>query len=98
MMETGQEMTKRPSDAAEARSGAEGAARQHEEVRTMAPRVDVFEDAHGITLRAEMPGVAKERLEVQADRNGLSIEGDVSIEMPEGMQALYADVQATRYR
>lgn len=96
-METRQEISTRQPDAVQAAQG-QGEAGQQEEVRTMAPRVDIFEDAHGITLRAEMPGVSKERLDVQADRNGLSIEGDVSIEMPDGMQALYADVQATRFR
>jgi HSP20 family molecular chaperone IbpA len=60
--------------------------------------VDVFEDAHGITVQAEMPGVSKDRLNVQADRNSLVIEGDAQIEMPAGMEALYADVQATKYR
>jgi HSP20 family molecular chaperone IbpA len=46
----------------------------------------------------EMPGVSKERLSVQADRNSLSIEGEVVIDMPQEMEALYADVRSTRYR
>jgi HSP20 family molecular chaperone IbpA len=45
-----------------------------------------------------MPGVSKDRLNVQADRNSLLIEGDVVIDMPAGIEALYADVQATKYR
>jgi HSP20 family protein len=65
---------------------------------TLVPAVDVFEDNHGITVQAEMPGVSKERLNVQADRNNLLIEGDAAINMPQGMEALYADVQATKYR
>lgn len=69
-----------------------------EEEFALAPPVDVFEDAHGITVHAEMPGVSKERLNVQADRNSLVIEGEASIDMPVGMEALYADIQATRYR
>ena len=62
------------------------------------PAVDIFEDAHQITVQAEMPGVSKDKLNVQADRNGLVIEGDVEIDMPAGMTALYADLQTTRYR
>ena len=62
------------------------------------PAVDIFEDANGITVQAEIPGVPKDRLHVQADRNNLVIEGDAVIDMPAGMTALYADVQATRYR
>jgi HSP20 family molecular chaperone IbpA len=42
--------------------------------------------------------VSKDRLNVQADRNSLLIEGDAVIDMPPQMEALYADVQATKYR
>jgi len=73
-------------------------ARGREEEPALAPAVDIFEDAHGITVQAELPGVSKDRLNVQADRNTLLIEGDVVIDMPTGMEAVYADVQATRYR
>lgn len=72
--------------------------RAREEEYALAPQVDIFEDAQGITVHAEMPGVSKDRLRAQADRNNLLIEGDASIDMPTGMEALYADVQATKYR
>lgn len=98
-MDERKEVATRESGAVEsAASAQQGQAGADENVATMAPRVDIFENEQGITLRAEMPGVSKDRLEVHADRNGLTIQGDVSIEMPAGMQALYADVQATRYR
>ena len=97
-MQERQDVAPRGSEAVQSPQADESATGRQDDVRTIAPPVDVFEDAQGITLRAEMPGVSKERLNVQADRNGLSIEGDVSIEMPAGMQALYADVQAMRYR
>ena len=61
------------------------------------PPVDIFEDAHGIMVVAEMPGVARERLNVHADRNNLTIEGDMTIDMPQGMEAVHADVNSTRY-
>lgn len=62
------------------------------------PPVDVFEDAEGITLSLDMPGVSKDRLNVQADKDALVIEGEMQISMPDGMQALYAEVHSTRYR
>jgi HSP20 family protein len=85
--------------------GAQGTtqqeARQQQRVRdeqpVLRPTVDIFEDAHGITVQTEMPGVSKERLNIQADRSSLLIEGEASIDMPAGMEAIYADVQATRY-
>ena len=68
-----------------------------EEQTALRPPVDIFEDAHGITVQAEMPGVSKDRLKVQADPNSLTIEGEAIIDMPAGMEPIYADVQSTRY-
>jgi HSP20 family molecular chaperone IbpA len=63
------------------------------------PPVDIFEDAEGITLEADMPGGSKDRLNMQVDRGALVVESNAHIEMPEeGMQALYADVRSTHYR
>ena len=62
------------------------------------PPVDIYEDATGITLHADLPGVARERLNINVDNDTLIIDGQAVIEMPEGMEALYADVRATHYR
>ena len=60
--------------------------------------VDIYEDAQGITVKADLPGVSRDRLTIQVDKDTLAIEGQASIDMPEGMEALYADVRATRFR
>ena len=65
--------------------------------QALRPPVNIFEDADGITLEADMPGVSRDRLQLQVDSDQLLIEGDIAITMPEGMDALYADVRATRY-
>jgi HSP20 family molecular chaperone IbpA len=62
------------------------------------PPADIFEDVDGITLQMDMPGVSKDRLNVEVDKTSLLVEGDASIDMPQGMEALYADVRSTRYR
>lgn len=62
------------------------------------PTVDIFEDANGITLMADLPGVSSDRLSIEVDRNTLAIEGQVSFDMPKDMEALYADVRATHYQ
>ena len=62
------------------------------------PAVDVVEDGTGITLRADLPGVAKDQLHLQVDGDTLTIEGEVSIPTPEGMEASYAEVGVSRYR
>ncbi|HTT04629.1 MAG TPA: Hsp20/alpha crystallin family protein [Steroidobacteraceae bacterium] len=64
----------------------------------MLPPVDIFEDAYRLTVQAEMPGVSKDSLNVQVDRNNLLIEGEIGLDMPAGMSALYADVQTRKYR
>jgi len=66
--------------------------------RVLRPPVDIFEDAEGITLLADMPGVSRDRLKLQVDRDALIVEGEALIEMPEAMEALYADVRSTHYQ
>lgn len=73
-------------------------AKPREESPTIAPAVDIFENAQGITVHAELPGVSRDGLTINADRNTLVIEGNAAIDVPAGMEAIYADVQATRYR
>lgn len=96
-----QNVARRGSTAVEKESGesstaVESRTRQRDVV--LIPAVDIFEDAHQITVQAEMPGVSKEGLNVQADRNTLLIEGDVALVLPTGMSALYADLRSTKYR
>ena len=62
------------------------------------PPVDVVEDSAGITLRADLPGVPKDKLKLQVEAGTLTIEGEVSIAMPESMEATYAEVSVPRFR
>lgn len=69
-----------------------------ESVQIIHPPVDIFEDERGISVRADMPGVSKEHLNVHIDRDSLSIEGSAEIQLPDGMRSVYADVHSTRYQ
>jgi len=62
------------------------------------PPVDIHETADELVLRADMPGVTRERLEVRVDGNNLLIEGGIGIAPQEAMTAVYADVRSTMYR
>jgi HSP20 family molecular chaperone IbpA len=62
------------------------------------PPVDVIEDADGITLYADLPGVPKERLDVHIDGEVLVIEGEMGLEMPRDMEATHIEVSLARYR
>ena len=66
--------------------------------RPTSPAVDIFEDASGITLLADMPGVAKDRLDVKLDGDTLSVEGRVELEGLADMRALWAEVHVPRFR
>ena len=64
----------------------------------MLPAVDVIEDAGGITLYADVPGVPRERLALHIEADTLTIEGEVALASPEGMEPSYAEVGVPRYR
>lgn len=62
------------------------------------PRVDVLEDKSGITLYADLAGVTKDKLSLQIDADTLTIEGELGLNMPEGMEASHAEINLPRYR
>lgn len=64
---------------------------------TLTPDVDIYEDEKGIHVVADMPGVSRDRLDIQVNKDALTIEGEAKIDMPEGMEAMYADVRSTRF-
>jgi HSP20 family molecular chaperone IbpA len=60
--------------------------------------VDVIEDAHGITLYADLPGVPKDRLNLRVEADTLTIEGQVALDLPAGLEATHAELSVPRYR
>jgi HSP20 family molecular chaperone IbpA len=71
---------------------------QATDLAALLPPVDVIEDATGITLYADLPGVPKEKLSLEIDSERLIIEGEMDMRMPEGMEATHAEVSLPRYR
>lgn len=71
---------------------------EQEQPRAVLPAVDVFEDAVGITLLADMPGVTREQLELKIEGEDLLIEGTVQPRTPDGLEPIYAEVRVPRYR
>jgi len=62
------------------------------------PPTNVIEDAQGITLYADLPGVPKDKLTLQVDGDKLIIEGELNFAIPEGMESIHADLDLPRYR
>lgn len=71
---------------------------QERQEPALLPPVDVIEDSTGITLYADMPGVARESLQLGVDGDQLTIEGEVKLPVPEGLNVQHAEVQLSRYR
>lgn len=66
--------------------------------RAIVPHVDVLEDESGITLLADLPGVAKDQLELKVDGDTLLIEGTVGTAPQEGLDTRYAELRLPLYR
>jgi HSP20 family protein len=62
------------------------------------PPVDVIEDATGITLFADLPGVPRENLNLRVDGDTLAVEAEMALPVPQGMEASHAEVSLARYR
>ena len=69
-----------------------------ENIGALLPPVDISEDETGFTLTADLPGVSKERLGVKVNGDNLLIEADVSVSAPQGMELVYAEILASKYR
>ena len=79
-------------------AAARGSSADGDRARAMIPRVDVSEDDTGITLLADLPGVAREQLELRVEADTLLIEGTVDAATPGDLEAVYAEVRLPRYR
>ena len=97
-MATNTEVTRRGSGAAAQQTPGQAPQRQQAAEAPIRPPVDIWEDKEGITLRADMPGVSKDRLNLRIDGTSLIVEGQVQFELPENEEALYADVRSSLYR
>ena len=47
---------------------------------------------------APLPGVPKEKLDLHVEADTLTIEADIQLDIPAGMESSYAEVSLPRYR
>ena len=59
--------------------------------RYYVPDVDIAEDAEGLWLRADMPGVDARTVSVELEDGILTIQGDVSLQPYEGLKPSYSE-------
>lgn len=72
-----------------------GAMRYNESA--LMPPVDVVEDANGITLFADLPGVPREKLHLQVEGGTLTIDAELDLTLPEGLQPTHSEVGLGRF-
>ena len=70
-----------------------------DEAVVLRPRVDVHESETTYVLEADLPGVRKDDLKVEVERNVLSIEGERKVEHGEDLHGLHVERAANaRFR
>ena len=78
-------------------SGLEHEARQNRET-ALIPPVDIVEDADGITVRADLPGVSREDVSIGVDGETLTLEARVTLGESASMQPVYAEIRVAQYK
>lgn len=78
-------------------STAAQAARRRDDY-AIQPAVDVIEDAQGLTLFADLPGVPREQLQLRVDKDRLIIEAEMQLDLPDGLKAGHIEVSRQFYR
>jgi HSP20 family molecular chaperone IbpA len=69
-----------------------------ESTQALSPWVDIYEEQAGITLRADLPGVNKDKLTLRVDGDTLLIEGEVALDVPQNMEVMDVELRLPRYR
>ncbi len=63
--------------------------------RYIKPAVDIIETKNGLTLMADIPGAAKEAVDVNVDKGILTVNAPVSLSMPG--RSLYTEFEFAHY-
>jgi HSP20 family protein len=69
-----------------------------QEATPLLPAVDIVEDAEGIRVTADMPGVSKENVSIGIEGDTLTIEGVVTLGETAQLQPVYQEVGVAQYR
>ena len=72
------------------------AAERIRNVKTFVPRVDIYETKNSLVLVADMPGVDETTVDVELEKNVLTIAGRVETEKPTGGM-LYSEYETGDY-
>lgn len=61
------------------------------------PPIDIFDNGEGLVLRADLPGVSGETLDLQVQDNKLTLFGRVAPQAPEGARLIHQEYRVGDY-
>jgi HSP20 family protein len=64
----------------------------------LTPPVDVVEDASGITLYADLPGVSRDKLSLHVEADTLTIDAESGLSLPDGLTSQHTEVGLAKFR
>jgi len=69
-----------------------------QEPTALTPPVDIVEDAEGIRVTVDMPGVSKDHVSIGVEGETLTLEGVVTLGETSQLQPVYQEVGVAQYR
>jgi HSP20 family molecular chaperone IbpA len=64
---------------------------------TLTPAVDIHEDAHAVTLLADLPGVPKDKLNIAVHDGSLTIEGESVVPVPAKLALSHVEMRGPHF-
>lgn len=69
----------------------------HQRVTRLRPAVELLEQPGEFVMQVVMPGVAPEQVDVSVERNIVTVQGEATPQIPEGLQRISGDSGRRRY-
>jgi HSP20 family protein len=61
---------------------------------TLTPAVDIVEDAHAVTVWADLPGVSKDKLDIRVHDGSLTIDAESVVPVTPDLRLSHAEIRA----
>ena len=65
--------------------------------RLVTPPIDIFEDADGLSLVADLPGVSRQTAEIQMEESRLTLFGKLDFELPEDAVSVHEEFAVANF-
>ncbi len=66
-------------------------------IKIFSPKVDIYEDKKGLTLKADIPGIKSENVDINLENRVLTIDAKIDIDEYKGLRPLYSEYNVGHY-